>query len=318
MNDIAPSESQTPGESNAPHATTDSPPPVARTLVAGVLMGLANLVPGISGGTMVVIMGLYDRFVSSIADVTRLTFRRGQVMFLVMLAIAAIIAIGAGAGTLRDLVTFHRMEMFSLFIGMTLGGVPLLVRMLGDQRGIAIVGGVVGLALMTLVAVNQAERPDRESIKEALAAGELVVESDYGRDVVAGVLGMSAMILPGISGAYMLLIIGRYEAILTAISTCKAFVTSGGSEGDISLAVAILAPVCFGAAGGIILLSNALKWMLREKKDLTIGLLLGILCGSVIGIWPFDADSTSGNYLLGAGLTLAGFLSTVLLGRLGR
>ncbi|MGB0716981.1 MAG: undecaprenyl phosphate translocase family protein, partial [Phycisphaerae bacterium] len=196
--------------------------------------------------------------------------------------------------------------------------IPLLLGMVGTNRKSATIGAIIGLTIMVLIAMNQTERPDRDDIKAAVAAGELVVEPNMARDLIAGVMGMSAMILPGISGAYMLLIIGRYEAILTAISICKTFLTSTGKEGDIAVAAQILIPVAIGALVGLVVLSNALKWLLRQKKDLTIGILLGILCGSVVGIWPFDSDAGTMQYATGAGLSILGFGSTVLLSRVGK
>ncbi len=111
-------------------AATPQPPPVVRAGIGGVLMGMAMLVPGISGGTMILVMGLYDEFIAGIADVTRLRFTRRNITFLATVGFAAVVAIAALAGTMSRAVTLHRSAMFSLFIGLTLGGAPLLVRML--------------------------------------------------------------------------------------------------------------------------------------------------------------------------------------------
>lgn len=309
----------TEGKSPAPETVdpANRPQPFLRCLVGGVLMGLANLVPGVSGGTMILVTGLYDEFITSLADVTRLRFTRRNVSFLAVVVAAAAVAIVALAGTLSRAVTLHQSAMFSLFIGLTLGGAPLLVRLLGKVSAPAVVGACFGLAIMVGVAVTHAEPPDKGAIRAAVAEGRFVIQADYGRDVAAGALGMSAMVLPGISGAYMLLILHRYETILAAISVAKTFVVSRGGEGDVSAALRVLAPTGVGAIISLVFFTNILKWMLHRFKSLTFGLLLGILLGSVIGIWPFEAASTASEYLFGALLAMVGFLFTAGLARLG-
>ncbi|MGD2111717.1 MAG: DUF368 domain-containing protein [Phycisphaerae bacterium] len=280
-------------------------------------MGLANLVPGVSGGTMILVTGLYDEFISSVADVTRLRFTRRNIAFLVIVCAAAVVAIAALAGTLSRAVTLHRSAMFSLFIGLTLGGAPLLVRMIGRKSAAAAAGLVFGLTLMIVIAATNEVRSDREAVKTAVAAGDFVIEPNYLRDLAAGALGMSAMVLPGISGAYMLLILNRYETILAAISVGKDFALSFGREGDGGAMVQVILPTGIGAVISLVLLSNLLKWLLHRYERPTLGFLLGIVLGSVVGIWPFDAASEGADYVAGAGLAAVGFVFTFLLSRSG-
>jgi len=288
-------------------------PPFIRTAITGVLMGLANLVPGVSGGTMVVVMGLYDDFVSAIANLTRLRVNRRNVFFLAILVITAALAIGLFAGILGAAVRDHRMAMFSLFIGMTLGGAPTLYRMIGRITPPAVGGILLGFALMVLIAMTKQAEP---STPTAAVNGSEQVSNQYGLDVLAGVLGISAMVLPGISGAYMLLVIGRYEAILTAIAVAKSYVLSGGKEGSPGDFLGILVPVAIGAILGLVVLSNFLKWLLHRYPAFTIGALLGILLGSVVGIWPFNVTSDVGDWAFGALLAAAGFAATMMLARI--
>jgi len=300
-------------------ATASQPAlPVVRSVVAGVLMGLANLVPGVSGGTMILVMGLYDEFISSVADVTRLRFTKRNTAFLAIVCCSAAVAIAALAGTLSRAVTLHRAAMFSLFIGLTLGGAPLLVKMIGRARVSSVIGAILGLAVMVTLAVTNEEPPDREAVKAAVAAGEFVIEASFTRDVAAGALGISAMVLPGISGAYMLLVLGRYETILAAISVAKHYALSWGEQGDPRVILEVLLPTSIGAVLSLILLSNLLKWLLHRYEHLTLGFLLGILLGSVVGIWPFGPTSGGGDYIGGAGLAVVGFLATFLLSRFGK
>lgn len=291
-------------------------PPLVRTLIGGVLMGMANLVPGVSGGTMILVTGLYDEFITSIADVTRLKFTRRNILFLAVIGVGAAVAIGGFAGTLSRAVTLHRSAMYSLFIGLTLGGAPLLMRMIGVFRGPAVAGALAGLALMLVIACTNRTRPESADIKEAVAHNEFKVEPAYVLDVMGGALGMAAMVLPGISGAYMLLIIHRYTTVLASIALAKQYVFEGG-HGDPTDFLSVIIPTAIGALLSLVLLSNALKWLLHRHEKPTLGFLLGILVGSVFGIWPFETNSTGTEYGVAAALAVAGFIATTLLARLG-
>ncbi|MCO6439106.1 MAG: DUF368 domain-containing protein [Phycisphaerae bacterium] len=292
------------------------PVPILRTSIAGVLMGLANLVPGISGGTMIVVMGLYDTFIDSVADAARLRFTRRSLLFLGLLVMVVALTIVLLSGAVVRLVTLHQSAMYALFIGLTLGGAPQLTGMIGGKPASAIAGVVVGFGLMVLIATTGPESVDRAAIKEAVAAGTLVVQPSYARDFFAGVLGMSAMVLPGVSGAYMLLVLGRYETILASISLAKSWVLSAGREGDVAAIFGVIIPTAIGAALSLVGFSNLLKWLLHRHRRPTLGVLLGILLGSVVGIWPFDATSTGADFATGAGLAVVGFLTTLGLSRI--
>lgn len=292
--------------------------PLLRSAVGGVLMGLANLVPGISGGTMILVMGLYEEFIRSLAEVSRLHWTKRNLLFLGVVGGAAMVAIATLAGTLSRAVTLHPSAMFSLFIGLTLGGAPLLIKMLKGWSAVSMGGFALGLGLMLLIAATKHEPPNKAAIREAAERGQLVVQPAYARDLGAGALGMSAMILPGISGAYMFLVLNRYEAILAAVSLAKSYVLSAGQSGQATAFLRVLIPTAIGALFALGALSNLLKWMLRRHEKLTLGALLGFLLGSVVGIWPFDAASEVGDYYVGALLAAAGFVSTFFLSRLNR
>ncbi|MCP4038114.1 MAG: DUF368 domain-containing protein, partial [bacterium] len=102
---------------------------VVRSAVGGVLMGLANLVPGISGGTMLLAAGVYPNFISAIAELTTLKFNKRSIILLGTIALAAALAILLLAGAMRSLVIEQRWIMYSIFIGLTLGGLPLVWRL---------------------------------------------------------------------------------------------------------------------------------------------------------------------------------------------
>ena len=110
-------------------------------------MGLANLVPGISGGTMLLAAGVYPAFIGAIADVTRGRIARDPLVILTTICGAAILAIGLLAGPTRDLVLAHRSLMYAFFIGLTLGGLPLVWCLARPPTRSSAVGGTVNLGV---------------------------------------------------------------------------------------------------------------------------------------------------------------------------
>ena len=127
-----------------------------RASFGGLLMGLANLVPGISGGTMLLAAGIYPQFIEAVSDVTRLRYRFRSLLVLGCVVAAAGLGILLLAGTLKDLVVHHRWVMYSLFIGLTLGGLPVVWRLAKPASTSLIVSAAVAFLLMLSLAVLQA------------------------------------------------------------------------------------------------------------------------------------------------------------------
>jgi len=242
-------------------------------------MGMANLVPGISGGTMLLAAGVYPQFIDGIAEVTTLRFRKRTLILLFTICGSAALAILVLAGLIKGLVVDHRWAMYSLFIGLTLGGVPVVWKLMKGLTATAAVGCALGVAVMAAVTFWQ---------PGVAAAGP--GERAYLALFVAGLAGASAMILPGVSGGYLLLVLGQYITILTAIDGFKtAALAPGGPNWDgifESLHVGI--PVALGVALGAVGVSNAIRYLLARFEKATLGFLLGLLLGAVIGLWPFQ------------------------------
>ncbi|MAT82059.1 MAG: hypothetical protein CMJ29_10515 [Phycisphaerae bacterium] len=244
-----------------------------RSYLGGFLMGLANLVPGISGGTMLLATGIYDRFIAAVSQVTTFRFRIDSIVLLAIIVFGAGCAIVLGAETLGSLVHEQRWIMFSLFIGLTLGGVPLLWSMIKPFNLSALIGCLVGIgamALLTLVDLGEGE-----------SSGNSFVML-----LIAGAAGGATMVLPGVSGSYLLLVLGQYLVILSAISGLKDAV---GGDGSFSEPMAVLLPVGIGAVIGIVVVSNVMQWFLQNARTTTLGVLMGFLLGAVLGLWPFHA-----------------------------
>ena len=240
-------------------------------------MGIANLVPGISGGTMLLATGVFPQFVQAVADLTRLHFRRNAIILLGTIVVAAIAVIGPFAGLISRLVIDHTWVMYSLFIGLTLGGVPLIWHMTVGKTASFWLGAAGGLFFMLAMAFLQIQ-----------GAGTGGANDGFFLLFLAGIAAASAMVLPGISGGYLLLLLGVYVTILEGI---EQLVTAARTL-DFTLgfppAWQIALPVGLGVVAGIAGVSNLVKYVLNRFPSPTLGLLLGLLLGAVAGLWPFQ------------------------------
>ncbi|MCH8807703.1 MAG: DUF368 domain-containing protein [Planctomycetes bacterium] len=242
-----------------------------RTAVAGVLMGVANLIPGVSGGTMILAMGLYEEFIDSVAQISAFRFSLRRILFLGIVAGCAGGAIVGLAGLILYLLFHYTSAMFALFIGLTLGGAPLLARGLRPVRVDVVIATVVGFGLMVSVFLLKSDR---------------TLPHNMAMDFVSGIVASTTMVLPGISGSYMLLVMDQYDRIVGAVDDLKTAAVAR----DLQLAkqaLWIVIPVGIAAVVGIAGLSNVLKVLLRRYHRATVGVLFGILLGSVLGLYPF-------------------------------
>ena len=288
--------------------SNSAPSWASRAVAGGVLMGLANLVPGISGGTMLLAVGIYPRFVEAVADTTRLRLRLQPLLLLAVVAASGGLAILLLAGVLRNLVVHHRWITYSAFIGLTLGGLPLVWR-LARPAVLAFWGGAAGgFSAMVGLALLQSGPPTAAG---SAASGPFLL-------AVAGAAGAAAMILPGVSGAYLLLALGQYEPILGAVEQVLEGL-NGLDVQPIAEAGVVLLPVLVGIAAGATVISNAVRFALRRFRQATLGVLMGLLLGAVVGLWPFENPVSPAplQAVSALGLAGAGFVLTWTISRFG-
>ncbi len=313
-----------------------------RGAIGGTLMGLANLVPGISGDTMLLAAGVYPSFISAIAELTTLRIRPRSLVLLGSVGGTAALVILMLAGPVKGVVQDHRWAAYSVFIGLTLGGVPLLWRMARPATPSLYAAAAGAFALMVLMAVSG-------------DGSTRTTGPDIPLLFASGLAASAAMILPGVSGGYLLLLLGQYERVLDSVDQLKRGLLGGtaGSGPDYALlldAMQVVVPLGLGVVAGVVGVSHLLRWLLRRYEKATLGALLGLLLGAVVGLWPFQQSRApepgdvidgrivravntadfaiedwpvvrfdpSGAQLGGAlALIAAGFGATVVIGRLG-
>jgi putative membrane protein len=240
----------------------------------GMLMGAADVIPGVSGGTVALILGIYERLIDSIHQVAsalgsflrgdRRTaadhWRRADFGLVIPLGVGIVVALGIGSVVLPGLIEHYPVITSAVFFGLIAGALPIPWRRISDRRGahvgLAVAGAVVAflLAGLTPSTVNDPALP--------------VV---FGSAAVA----ICAMILPGVSGAYLLLIMGMYEPTLEAAG---------------NLDLLYLAVFGAGAITGLALFSKLLAWLLDAHEDATMAVLVGLMAGSLRRLWPWQSE----------------------------
>lgn len=247
-------------------------------LLKGFLMGSADIIPGVSGGTMAFILGIYERLLKAINSVDGVFFKSllrfdlkaalGQFHWLFLGVLFAGITSAAVFFTrvvpLQIYMFTHPEIVFGLFFGLIVGSIFILIKALERRRWIEIVFVLVGLAIgLWVVTLVPTETPNHPAFV-----------------FLTGVIAISAMILPGISGSFLLLIMRKYDFVLTQISK----MTSGEFIDGL---IGIL-PFTLGSLTGIALFSRFLSWLLARFHSQTIAVLIGFLIGSLYVIWPFQ------------------------------
>ena len=244
--------------------------------VKGACMGAADVIPGVSGGTIAFIMGIYDEFVGSLASINGEALKlllKGRFSafwkhingsFLLSLVAGIGISVIALAGLMQMLLSDFPIQTWAFFFGLIVASSLFIIRGISSwklREGLLLVFGILlGAVICTL---SPTQTPD----------GLWFI-------FLSGALAICAMILPGISGSFILLILGKYEYVLGAISGLVAGVDPGRN-------LLILGVFGLGAIIGILAFSRFLHWLLARWQKETMIVLAGFIIGSLVKIWPW-------------------------------
>ena len=250
-------------------------------------MGSADIVPGVSGGTVALVLGIYDQLIRNVSQgahglkqlLTRdlagfaATFRRIEWVWLFSLLAGVLAAVFALSSILERLLEEEPVRMAALFLGLIIGSVWVALRMLDKIDGTSVaIMLVVGGTLFLLLGL-------RSDTHAADDAAEVVTRS-WWAFFLAGAIAICAMILPGISGSFILVMLGMYTEVLGAVNDRNFFV----------LFVFVL-----GCVVGLALFSTLLNWLLELYHRWVLAAMIGLMLGStrVLWPWPGGTDTTT-------------------------
>ncbi len=311
-----------PNQSSTTKAT-DTPKTYLLTFLKGMAMGAADVVPGVSGGTIAFITGIYARLLGAIKSINvaalRLLFKEGfqaawthvDGSFLLALFVGIMISLFSLAKGIEWCFTNYPQLLWAFFLGLIIASSIYIIRQVDRWNLSAVLGLIIGGAVaytITLVAPSQAP-------------------NEYWMVFLAGSIAISAMILPGISGSFILLLMGMYQHVLAA-----------ANDRDIVFLLIFMS----GCVIGLLLFSRILSWTFKNHENLTLAVLSGFMLGSIKKVWPWQnvlatrinshgeevpylyENVLPSNYMEGApyllacvGLMAFGFVVVFLLERLG-
>ena len=250
----------------------------------GFGMGAANVVPGVSGGTIALLTGIYSDIVGALNAVTeketwksllhgrfREFWRLIKGDFLVALLVGVLLSVFSLAKLVTWCLTYYPILTWAFFFGLILASAVVMVRGIKDFRGADLIPSVIGLALGLVICTMSPTK----------------TTDDIWFIFLCGAISICAMILPGISGSFILLVMGKYHYIMQAIT-------------DLNWPVIIMFGV--GCVVGILAFAKLLHWLLARWERQTMLVLLGFVFGSLVRVWPwYDSEAVEAAQLLRTG-----------------
>lgn len=277
-----------------------------KNVVCGILVGIANIIPGVSGGTIIVILGLFDKLMDAISNVFKLKIsfkeRLENLWFIMQVLIGAAIGLIAFAKILNYLFVHFELQTIALFAGLILLSLPMLKKEEMDGKKINILFFILGI--LTIGIINYLSPGEEGNI---VTYEELISKSltpaFIGSLILMGAIAGATMIFPGVSGSMVLLVLGWYHMFKGYVAAVTTF--------DIK----ILIPLIFIALGigiGIIFSAKLTSFLLKKYKINTMSFILGLIIMSAIVIFPLKKELyTFGNiitsvitFILGGGLII--------------
>lgn len=236
--------------------------------IKGLAMGAADVVPGVSGGTIAFITGIYEELISSLSNINlgalkklkdegiKSTWKHINGNFFVALFLGIFISVFSLAKLVTYLLDQHPVLLWSFFFGLVVASFVLVAKTITKWNVFTILALLIGAAIAGYI-----------SSLTATASGD-----DLWYIFLSGAIAICAMILPGISGAFILVLLGSYHSIMNGIKTL-----------DIKIVIVFLA----GCVVGLLSFSKLLNYLFKHFKQLILALLTGFLIGSLIKIWPW-------------------------------
>ena len=277
-------------------------------ILRGAVIGVSNIIPGVSGGTMAVSMGIYDRVIYAVNNLFK-QFKKNfrdllPIIIGVLIGLFAFAAlIGTLLGTKSSEIPMTRLPTNFAFIGLILGGLPAIYKRV-NMKSAKLPGVVLFLIFLALVVVLPLlNPPEARTVDHSIGTILLMIP--------LGAIASSTMVIPGISGSMILMLLGYYNPVINAMNDLRA--------GDWS-SLAILAPYVVGLLVGIVFIAKLMNFLLKKHAALTFSAIFGLVIGSPVALLMQNREcfqiATTGNWIasvvcLVVGFAIAWFMSTL-------
>lgn len=245
-------------------------------LFGGMGVGIANIIPGVSGGTMLVIFNLFDKLMYAISDIfkRKTETRKESIILVLKVLIGAAIGVVLFAKILGFTLEHFEAETIFWFVGLIVFSIPLIIKQEMENEKFSIIFFIVGAAVIALLEYFNMKNPTNNITEDMNLVHLLSL-------VGLGMIGGVTMIFPGVSGSMVLLVLGKYEMIRSYIDKVTTF--------DLNIYI-FLGFFAIGVILGIILSAKLLSFLLKKYKGKTVSLILGFIVASAVML-PFNIES---------------------------
>ena len=277
-------------------------------VLRGAVIGVSNIIPGVSGGTMAVSMGIYDRVIFAVNNLFK-QFRKSfrellPILIGVLIGLFAFAAlIGTLLGTKAAEIPMTRLPTNFAFIGLILGGLPAIYKRV-DMKSAKVPGIILFLIFLALVvALPLLNPPEARTVDHSVGTILLMV--------LLGAIASSTMVIPGISGSMIMMLLGYYNTVINAMNDLR-----GGNWSSL----VILLPYVIGLLVGIVFIAKLMNFLLKKYAALTFCAIFGLVIGSPVALLMQNREcfqlANAGNWIasivcLAAGFAVAWFMATL-------
>lgn len=248
---------------------------IIKAILKGMVIGIANAIPGVSGGTMAVSMGIYDKLIHALTHIVS-EFKKSLKLLMPILVGAALGVVGLSFA-IEKMFEVIPIQTNLLFIGLIVGGLPMMTKRVKGQKvnAACIIGFIVFFALV----VGMAAIGESEGAAADVSFGLVNVIKLFG----VGIVAAATMVIPGVSGSMMLMIMGYYETIISSINDFIKALVSLDMPG-IMKGCGILVPFGIGAVAGIVVIAKIVEIIFNKFPNVAYWSIIGLIVSSPIGI----------------------------------
>lgn len=280
---------------------------MVKNILKGIVIGLANVIPGVSGGTMMVSMGIYDKLIHCITHLFS-EFKK-SVLFLIPIFIGMGIAVVVVPFGIEFLFAEYPFQTNLLFVGLIIGGLPAVWK---SVKGNSVkIGHIIACAAFFALVAGLALMGEKEGNAADLSFSFLSVVKLFG----VGVVASATMVIPGVSGSMMLLLMGYYHPILESITDFISAVFAFDMEG-IMRGVGVLAPFGIGVVVGIFAIAKLVEIIFDKFPLYAYWAIIGLILSSPVAIFLMGeiGSITVLSVVVGLAALAVGFVAALKLG----
>lgn len=271
-------------------------------LLKGAILGSSTLVPGLSAGTFAVVLGIYEKLIGVVSNLTK--DLKNNILYVLPIGLGAVIAMLLGSNVVSYLLEHYHLATMLLFLGVIIGGIPLLFRRVKghEKEPVNIIVFLIAFALIIIMYVVNANTNNIDLSNINIMG--------YVKMVIVAAVSAAAMIIPGVSGSFMLMLFGYFEPIINTVKDLK-------NMSLLTHNLSILIPFGIGVIVGILLISKVINYLLKHHEAKTFSAVLGFVIASIVTIvWGLVGTNINIiELLIGDVLAMLGCMLSLWIGR---